>query len=402
MKPIYPMLMSLGLLVACQSPQAESPKIAENQNPTPEFVNEVIPDLPATASPDSKAPQVELVFCLDATGSMGGLIHTAKEKIWDIVSVTAQQNPAPEIRLGMVFYRDRGDNFITYSLPHTSNIDSIYTELLKIEASGGGDSPESVNQALWEAISDFKWSTSPQAYRSIFVVGDCPPHMDYPNEVRYPEACKMANQKNIRINSIKLGTQCTDAIYHFREMAKATNGEFLQLDQNASDQIIPCPQDDSIAIYSYRLDDSKLYYGSAQEKERMLEKKEKALGLFSSASSNAAASRAKYNMSESGSKNLYGNKELLNDLENNELNFEDLQEEELPEELKGLSAEDRKAKIAELQKKRSTILAKLKRLQKERDLYLKEQRKNDPESMSFSSQVFEIIKAQAAQDGLIL
>lgn len=387
------MLMSLGLLVACQSPQAESPKIAENQNPPSELIKEPETGIPANAAADSKAPQVELVFCLDATGSMGGLIHTAKEKIWDIVSVTAQQNPAPEIRLGMVFYRDRGDNFVTYSLPHTSNIDSIYTELLKIEASGGGDSPESVNQALWEAISDFQWSTSPQAYRSIFVVGDCPPHMDYPNEVRYPEACKMANQKNIRINSIKLGTQCSDAIYHFREMANATNGEFLQLDQNASDQIIRCPQDDSIAIYSYRLDDSKLYYGTAQEK---------ALGLFSSSSSNAAASRAKYNMSESGSKNLYGNKELLNDLENNELNFEDLNEEQLPEELKGLSAEDRKAKIAELQKDRSLILEKLKRLQKERDLYLKEQRNNDPESMSFSNQVFEIIKSQAAQDGLIL
>ena len=99
-------------------------------------------------------------------------------------------------------------------------------------------------------------------------------------------------------------------------------------------------------------------------------------------------------MSESGSKNLYGHKELLNDLENNKLNFEDLHEEELPEELKGLSAEDRKAKIAELQKERSTILAKLKRLQKERDLYLKEQRNKDPESMSFSNQVFEIIQQE--------
>ncbi|WP_421753122.1 vWA domain-containing protein [Croceimicrobium sp.] len=402
MKPIFPILISIGLISACQSPQSASPKVAENHFQAHKTSTPTEEEQAALAIPDSNAPKVELVFCLDATGSMGGLIHTAKEKIWDIVSVTAQQNPAPEIRLGMVFYRDRGDNFVTYALPHTSNIDSIYTELLKIEASGGGDSPESVNQALWEAISDFQWSSSAQAYRSVFVVGDCPPHMDYPNEVRYPEACKMANQKNIRINTIKLGTQCHEAIYHFREMAQVTNGEYLQLDQDASDQIIRCPQDDSIAFYSYRLDDSKLYYGSAQEKERMLEKKEKALGLFSSSSSNAAASRAKYNMSASGSKNLYGNKELLNDLENNKLNFEDLNEEELPEELKGLSSEDRKAKIADLQKKRSSILANLKRLQKERDLYLKEQRNNDPESMSFSNQVFEIIKSQAAQDGLIL
>jgi hypothetical protein len=61
----------------------------------------------------NQAPIMELVFCLDATGSMSGLIHTAKEKIWDIVTVMSQSSPTPDIRLGMVFYRDLKDDFVT-------------------------------------------------------------------------------------------------------------------------------------------------------------------------------------------------------------------------------------------------------------------------------------------------
>ena len=55
-----------------------------------------------------EAKNAEIVFCLDATGSMSGLIGTAKEKIWDIVSELAQDNDIDTLKMGMVFYRDRG------------------------------------------------------------------------------------------------------------------------------------------------------------------------------------------------------------------------------------------------------------------------------------------------------
>ncbi len=61
---------------------------------------------------------------------MSGLISTAKEKIWSIVSELSQTQPAPTIKLGMVFYRDRGDAYITKVIPMTLDIDSVYTELL--------------------------------------------------------------------------------------------------------------------------------------------------------------------------------------------------------------------------------------------------------------------------------
>ncbi|MBT8326307.1 MAG: hypothetical protein KJP21_01205, partial [Bacteroidia bacterium] len=92
-----------------------------------------------TVSIEPVTKDYELVFALDATGSMSGLISTAKEKIWDIVSGVSQSQEVKSLKLGMVFYRDRGDQFVTKVYPMTENIDSIYSELLAIGAAGGGD-----------------------------------------------------------------------------------------------------------------------------------------------------------------------------------------------------------------------------------------------------------------------
>src|SRR5437764_1358238 len=46
--------------------------------------------IPARADDVQKStarPEVEVVFCLDTTGSMGGLIQAAKQKIWAISNV---------------------------------------------------------------------------------------------------------------------------------------------------------------------------------------------------------------------------------------------------------------------------------------------------------------------------
>jgi len=49
--------------------------------------------------------KIDVVFVLDTTGSMGGLIQTAKEKIWSIATTMASAQQAPEIRIGLVRYQ---------------------------------------------------------------------------------------------------------------------------------------------------------------------------------------------------------------------------------------------------------------------------------------------------------
>ncbi len=108
------------------------------------------------------AKRVEVVFVLDTTGSMSGLIHAAKEKIWSIASTLAQAQQAPEISMGLVAYRDRGDAYVTQVIDLNRDLDSMYAKLMDFAADGGGDGPEAVNEALEAAIASHVVEPGPE------------------------------------------------------------------------------------------------------------------------------------------------------------------------------------------------------------------------------------------------
>ena len=115
-------------------------------------------NLPPVDPLTNQRPLVEVVFVLDTTGSMSGLIQAAKEKIWSIATTLAPAQPAPEIRMGLVAYRDRGDDYVTRVVDLSDDLDSMYATLMDFRAAGGGDGPESVNQALHDAVHRISWS----------------------------------------------------------------------------------------------------------------------------------------------------------------------------------------------------------------------------------------------------
>src|SRR6266404_5929448 len=106
--------------------------------------------LDKSEKPQSKParPRMEVCFVLDTTGSMSGLIEGAKQKIWSIANEMISAKPTPELRLGLIGYRDRGDEYVVKSFQLTDDIDAIYGQLQAFHAAGGGDTPESVNEAL--------------------------------------------------------------------------------------------------------------------------------------------------------------------------------------------------------------------------------------------------------------
>lgn len=343
------------------------------------------------------AKRTEIVFCLDATGSMGGLIGTAKEKIWSIVSELAQDQSLTSLKLGMVFYRDRGDSFITQFIPLTDDLDSVYTELLNVSAMGGGDSPESVNQALNESVTKMAWSENNRVYKTIFVVGDCPPHMDYQDDVKYTESCKLAAEKGITINTIKLGNGCPDAIPHFKSMAECTNGVYLQLDQDASDIVIATPYDKDINEISKKIDQSRLYYGSESERRDNNIKKDNSLRVYGSGTSTANGDRANYKNSSAGQKAWMGYKEIINDYANKEIDIKDIPEDELPEELRNKTIEEKKAILDKLITEREVYKKELAELSKKRQEFINQERAKRGEESSFSKEVVDIMNEQAKE-----
>ena len=111
--------------------------------------------LSAGLSPALAEPAVEVVV-LDTTGSMGGLIEGAKRKIWSIATAIVDSNPDADIRMGLVAYRDIGDDYVTKKIELTTDIQDLYANLLETRARGGGDWPESVNEALDVAVNKLR------------------------------------------------------------------------------------------------------------------------------------------------------------------------------------------------------------------------------------------------------
>src|SRR5262249_44515426 len=101
---------------------------------------------------EKKRPQVEGVFCLDTTGSMTSLIARAKANIWAISNQIASGKPTPDLKIGLVAYRDKGDAYVTQVTDLSADLDAVHAKLKTFKAAGGGDTPEHVNQALYDAV----------------------------------------------------------------------------------------------------------------------------------------------------------------------------------------------------------------------------------------------------------
>ena len=352
----------------------------------------------SAAVPAQSPPAVEVVFVLDTTGSMGGLIAAAKEKIWSIANTLASADPAPRIRMGLVGYRDRGDAYVTVATPLTDDLDAVYAKLMQFQAAGGGDGPESVNQALHEAVTRMAWSDQEhRTYKVIFLVGDAPPHMDYRNDIRYPQTCRMAAQQGIIINTIQCGSsQETTPVW--RKISQLAEGEFFQVAQSGSAVRYETPYDKKIASLSRDLDDTRLYYGDAAHLEKMEARTKLANKIYEAASPSAVAQRTVFNAQKAGARNFLGGQELIQAVEDGTIDPERIEKEQLPEDLRKMPPEKLKAYIDERIQKRKALRRDITELSKKRQQYIETKVSEDKAAgtTSFDAKVYKCIQAQAA------
>ncbi len=344
----------------------------------------------------SERPAVEVVFVLDTTGSMGGLIAAAKDKIWSIANTLASADPAPLIRMGLVGYRDRGDTYVTVATPLSDDLDAVYTHLMQFQADGGGDGPESVNQALYEAVTRPDWSRDAKTYRVVFLVGDAPPHMDYQDDVRYAESCRLATERDIVINTIQCGAM-SETTPVWRQIARLAEGRFFQVAQAGSAVLYDTPYDDRIAALSAELDATRIHYGDKAQLAAMQERKREADSIYEAAAPAAVAKRTIFNASRAGSKNFLGTQELVADVISGRVDMEAVKTEELPENLQSMGPAERKAYIAKKAAERQALQDEIAELGQKRQAFIEAKVKEEGGGeKSLDAQIYRCIKTQAA------
>jgi len=343
---------------------------------------------------------IEVVFVLDTTGSMSGLLQAAKEKIWSIATTMASAQAAPEIRMGLVAYRDRGDAYVTKVLDLSDDLDSMYASLVDFQADGGGDGPESVNQALYDAVQSVSWSQDQNTYKVVFLVGDAPPHMDYADDVRYPETLTVAAKKGIVVNAIQCGqNQATTA--GWQQIAQLGQGHYFQVAQAGNAVAIATPFDKKIAVLSEKLDHTRLYYGDAEEKEKQQSKLAASDKLHATSSFASRARRATFNASTSGEANFLGKGELVDDIASGRVELSDIDKDQLPAAMKAMAPAQQNALIEETAHRRHELQQQIGELSEKRSDFLKKKvEEAGGAGDSLDEKIYSAVREQAGKKGL--
>ncbi|MGB0132821.1 vWA domain-containing protein, partial [Dokdonella sp.] len=323
---------------------------------------------PAIAIANDK-PKIDVVFVLDTTGSMGGLIQGAKENIWSIASSMAQAKPTPELRIGLVAYRDRGDEYVTRTVDLSSDLDSMFATLMDFKADGGGDTPESVNQALHDAVHRISWTQDEDAYKVIFLVGDAPAHTDYADDVQYPETIAAATARGVVVNTIQVGNNAgTNA--EWQRIAALNQGEFFKVDQSGGALAVTTPYDKKLAELSRELDETRIFYGDADKRQELDAKVAATDKLHALSTTGSRVKRAMFNASAAGKDNLLGENELVDAVASGRIELADVPEAELPAPMRSLSTEEQVVLVKEKAAKRERLNEQIAAMGKQRNDYL--------------------------------
>ncbi len=171
--------------------------------------------------------KLDLVFLVDATGSMDDEIDKRKSSLRSITDEVARLPSHPDLCLGLVAYRDRGDAFFVRSHDLTNDVNAFQGALNELQAAGGGDEPEAMNEALHETVHHISWRGD-QTTRLVVLVADAPPHLDYGGP-QYDDDMLAALGKGIKVMSVGASGLNPQGEYIQRQIAQYTGGRFIFL-----------------------------------------------------------------------------------------------------------------------------------------------------------------------------
>lgn len=174
--------------------------------------------------PQPGAVPLDVLLVIDTTGSMSDEIDRVKRTLLDVNQQVQQLQRPVELRFGAVLYKDVGDDYVTKTIPFTSDVGSFDRAIAGIRASGGGNYPEAINEALSVGVDDMQWRDD--AARMGFLIADAPPNMARGGQT-YADAAQKALGKGIRFHTVAASGLNDTGSLVFRQVAQLTRGQFI-------------------------------------------------------------------------------------------------------------------------------------------------------------------------------
>lgn len=176
------------------------------------------------STPSQPIRKLDLLLVVDATGSMADEMTYLQSELISILGGLDGIAPGVDIRVGLIVYRDKGDEYVVRDFAFTGDIKALQAEFAKQRANGGGDEPEAMDQAMARALS-YDWR--PDAAKVLLLVADAPPH-DADIAATWGSAVQ-ARWRQIHILPVAASGVNPTAEFQMRAMAAMTQSRYVFL-----------------------------------------------------------------------------------------------------------------------------------------------------------------------------
>lgn len=345
--------------------------------------------------PEEQGRPVDLVIALDVSGSMSGLIESAKQRLWDVVNELAQAQPQPDLRLAILTYGNPAygaqSGYVNIDMPFTRDLDAVMQTLFSFGTNGGD---EYVARVVSTSVHNLDWSNRTDAMKILFVAGNEAANQD--PAVSVMQATQAAASKGIVVNTIYCGSEGDEIVAGWKNVASLTNGLFANIDQNAAAVAnIATPMDEELARLNQELNQTYVAYG-----EQGGRYKRNQSAQDTNAATMSMPSVASRTIAKAGA--LYKNEDwdLVDAVEAGK-DVAEMEVENLPEKMQAMDAEERKEYVEELTEQRADITSEIDALAKKRVAYIAVERERLAETgdEGFDAALIEGLKELARKRG---
>ena len=332
---------------------------------------------------------IKVALLLDTSNSMDGLIDQAKAQLWDIVNELSYAkcgNEKPNLEIALYEYGNDNltgkEGHIRQVLAFSSDLDEISKQLFSLTTNGGN---EYCGQVIQTSLNQLSWGKNEDDLKLIFIAGNEPFTQ---GRVSYKDAAKLAHKNDVTVNTIFCGDYDQGISTYWKEGADLAHGDYMAINQNKATTYVATPYDGQILKLNEKLNKTYVAYGSRGRSKiaQQSQEDDNAMGY----SNENAVSRT-----VSKSSHLYKNYtwDLVDAEKKKDFKYEDLDEKDLPKELKGKTKSEIKAYVAMKSKEREDIQKDIQTLNQKRRKHISEQQKDDESRLE--NAMIKAIKTQA-------
>lgn len=338
---------------------------------------DVLPPLdPRPADPiapppaDADAPLIQVALLLDTSNSMDGLIDQAKAQLWMITNRFAKaqrDGRRPNFQIAVYEYGNTNlsaeEGYIRQVTGFTNDLDAVSEALFSLTTRGGS---EYCGQVIDEALTRLAWSPNANDFKAIYIAGN---EAFTQGAVHYVGVCKRAHDKGVLVNTIHCGDEQEGIRGKWQHGAQIAGGSFLTINQDRAFVREQVPQDAELLKLNAELNKTYLAYGA--QGQQAAQRQEKVDADNAALSPDAAAERA---ATKAGA--FYDNSgwDLVDASKQADFALGDVPADQLPEAMREMTQEQRRAYVLEMAKKRAELQRRITEVAAARDKAVAEDR----------------------------